>query len=353
MLTVSEYRDLSAVADIHDVWRELWWKTPQASFVQSVEWYERHCRRAGDTQRPRVFLVALAGRPVGLVPWVEKTVLSRVGRVRVLSDPLADHGFFHGPLGSKPELALEAALDHAQSDGRWDLLELRHVELRRSDPMRGVHRIDRPGTAGKVEESRVMVECRGDWVRYLRSRSDDVREKYQRSERTLCERGKLEHVRYRPEGTPLDDDDPRWDLFSEIERAEFGSYAKSDARRSLREMHASASASASVDLNLLRLDGKPIAWAYNYRCDGRIEMQRMRVTREFSSEFSSVAGCVLLGRMLCDGFRRGDESYLFDRQTSRTAGGWQTSQATSRRRLHFSRRGARAKFARFLGGFTR
>jgi hypothetical protein len=349
MLTVTEYNDLSAVAGIRDLWRELWWKTPRASFFQSVEWFERHCRRFAESQRPRVFVVAVAGRPVGLVPWVEKTVPFHVGRLRVLSDPLADQGFFRGPLGSRPELTREAALNHARSQKGWDGIELRQVQLHDCDRTLDVHRIDASKMPGAVEESRAIVECRGDWIRFLRSRPNDVREQYRRSERTLAERGELEHVRYRPEGTPLNDDDPRWELFSEVERGELASGSNADRRQVLREMHETAATIAGVDLNLLRLNRKPIAWAYNYRCDGRLELQRLQSV----DEYSPAARCVLLGRMLSDGFRRGDESYLFDRETSRTAGGWQTGRATSCRRMHYSRRGARAQFARFLGRFSR
>ena len=349
MLTVSEYSDLSAVAGIRGLWRELWWKTPKASFFQSVEWFERHCRGAADAQQPRVLVVAVAGRPVGLVPWVVKTARSRFGRLRVLSDPLADQGFSRGPLGSRPELTLEAALNHAQSQSGWDRIELRHVALRVGSRTPGKNRVDQPQMLGAVEESRAIVECHGDWVRYLRSRPDDVRDAYQRSEQTLTERGKLEYVRYRPEGTPLDDDDPRWELFSELEQTQSGADAESDGRRFLREMHETAAAIAGVDLNLLWLNGKSIAWAYNYRCDGRIEMQCLR-------RCGGIVLCGLVrafGRMLHDGFRRGDESYLFDRETSRTAAGWQTGRVTSGRRIHYSRRSARAQFVRFLGGFSR
>jgi hypothetical protein len=55
--------------------------------------------------------------------------------------------------------------------------------------------------------------------------------------------------------------------------------------------------------------------------------------------------------MLCDGFRRGDESYLFDTETSRLAAGWQTAQATSYRRIHHPRSGARV--VRLLAAFNR
>jgi hypothetical protein len=231
----------------------------------------------------------------------------------------------------------------------WDGIELRQVQLHDCDRTLDVHRIDASKMPGAVEESRAIVECQGDWIRFLRSRPNDVREQYRRSERTLAERGELEHARYRPEGTPLNDDDPQWELFSEVEGGQLASGSDADRRQVLREMHETAATIAGVDLNLLRLNGKPIAWAYNYRCDGRLELQRLYAV----DEYSPAARCVLLGRMLSDGFRRGDESYLFDRETSRTAGGWQTGRATSCRRMHYSRRGARAQFARFLGRFGR
>jgi hypothetical protein len=333
------------LAGIRSLWRELWWKTPKASFFQSVEWFENHCRRAAPLEQPRVLVVAVAGRPVGLVPWITKTVRSPFGRRRVLTDPLAQQGLFCGPIGSRPALTLQAALNHVQSQTSWDRLELRHLELQ--DCERTV--------SSTAEDSRAVVECHGDWVRYLRSRPNDLREEYRRSEQALAERGKTEHVRYRPEGAPLDDD-PRWELFNEIEQQEVGIRAKQAAGRltaeagngqDLREVHDAATAIAGVDLNLLRLDGRTIAWAYNYRCDGRIELQYLHA----AGEHASAASCVLLGRMLRDGFRRGDDSYLFDRETSRTAAAWQTGQATSRRSTHQTRRATR--LARFLPGFSR
>src|SRR5579863_4611692 len=92
MITVSEYTDISAVAQIRDLWRELWWKTPQASVSQSVEWFEHYCRHLGNSGRFRVLLVSIDRRPTGLVPWIEKRVRSGLSSVVVLSYPLADDG---------------------------------------------------------------------------------------------------------------------------------------------------------------------------------------------------------------------------------------------------------------------
>lgn len=357
MLTVSEYRDLASIDGIRNLWRELWWKTPRASFFQSVEWFENHCKRTADVQQPRVFVVYLAGRPLGLVPWVERCVRGSVGRLRVLSDAAADQGVSRGPLGARPDLTMETVLNYMRTDQRWDRLELGHVELGQAERARfepgdvekttEMRRFDPPQSGSKIEESRAVVECRGDWVRFLRSLPAHVRESYQRSERLLAERGKVDYVRYRPEGTPLNDDDPRWELVGELERTAGDDDAACDAHGFHRELHEAATSIAAVDLNLLRLNDKPIAWAYNYRCDGRIEIQRLWATGGPAAE----AACVLVGRMLCDGFRRGDESYLFNRATSRTAGGWQTGRVTSYRRLHYPGHGAR--FVRLLSGFSR
>ena len=289
MLNISQHCDLAAVDSIRDVWRELWWKTPQASFFQSVEWFEHRCRAAADVQQPRVFLVAAAGRPVGLVPWVEKSVLGCLGRRRVLSDPLVSQGFSCGALGSRPDVILKAVVDHARAERRWHRFEIRHTELDSAIGHDAVDQLQSPRMRDVAEDARVVVACRGDWVRYLRSRPLDVREQYQSAERILAAKGPLEYLRYRPEGTPLLDDDPRWELFRELEG--MPDAAGTEREGLLREVHEAAATVAGVDLNLLRLDGRPIAWAYNYRCDGRIEMQSLGT----AGPYSSAAASVLLG----------------------------------------------------------
>ena len=56
--------------------------------------------------------------------------------------------------------------------------------------------------------------------------------------------------------------------------------------------------------------------------------------------------------MLSDGFSRGDESYLFDRQGSQTAAGWQTGRVNRYLRVQYPRQGARLVRA-LAGAFTR
>jgi CelD/BcsL family acetyltransferase involved in cellulose biosynthesis len=348
MITVAEHFDLPALDRLRDLWRDLWWKTPNASFVQSFEAFDRLCTHAAQGERPRLFVVCVSGRPVGLAPWVEKTVRGRMGRLRVLTDGDPNLGLSRGPLGPNPRLTLETVTQYVERDRRWDRIDLRRVETTNGEGGQDNRRVDPAESQGTLEDSRVLIECRGDWVRYLRALPTHIRERYQDSERLLETKGRLECLRYRPEGSALHDDDPRWDLFGEIEQAERQLGNEFEREDLLHDLHKTAASIAGIDLNLLRLDGRLVAWSYNYRCDGRIEVERLRG----AGEFAIAAERVLLGRMLSDGFRRGDEGYLFDRQGSQTAAGWQTGRVNRYLRVQYPRQGARLVRA-LAGAFTR
>src|ERR1700733_3309832 len=132
MITVSEYNDAAGIAEIRELWRELWWKTPRASFFQSIEWFETSLRRRTVKERVRVLVVAAAGRPIGIVPLVIKRVSTRLGRLHVLTDSPDERGFFFEPIGPNPSTTLDAVFAHvAKTKVDWDLFELRHADVQR------------------------------------------------------------------------------------------------------------------------------------------------------------------------------------------------------------------------------
>lgn len=346
MITVAEYNDPAALASLRETWRELWWKTPNASFFQSVEWLENAYQQRFGNERLRVLVVSMQERPVGIVPFVVATAWSGVGPLRVLKYADAEASFFCGPVGPSPSITLDAALKHvAETDRDWDVIDVCHVDEPAFDCGRTRRALWLGGLAShrQIDGSRAIVECHQDWVRYWGSRSETTRDDYRRCEHELAERGRIEYVRYRPEGSPLGDDNPRWDLVEEIERN--SPATRRPIEKSInRPLHAAAVGIAGVDINLLRLDGRAIAWAYSYRCDGRIDVQRFGAV----AEYRSPAGAVLLGRMLRDGFRRRDERYVFDTETTLLADGWQTGRAIRFRSTHFASLGPRAQVARFV-----
>ena len=100
----------------------------------------------------------------------------------------------------------------------------------------------------------------------------------------------------------------------------------------LRETHAAAARTGCVDMNVLCLDGRPVAFVYNYFYDGRIYGLR----KGFDPEFSAIRPGMVLERMILeDGFRRGDTCYDLGVGSLDIKEPWQTAMATSYRFTHF------------------
>ncbi len=84
-------------------------------------------------------------------------------------------------------------------------------------------------------------------------------------------------VRVRP---AKDDGDPRWDLFAMCQQVALASWQATSTtgttlthervRHFLRDAHAIAAHNGMVDVNLLLVDGRPAAFAYNYHFQGRL-----------------------------------------------------------------------------------
>ena len=74
----------------------------------------------------------------------------------------------------------------------------------------------------------------------------------------------------------------------------------------LRETHEAAAAAGAVDLNLLLIDGVPVAFIYGYHYRGYVYGLRRGYDAERSREG---AGNVLLAYTLRDSFARGDRIY--------------------------------------------
>ncbi len=77
-------------------------------------------------------------------------------------------------------------------------------------------------------------------------------------------------------------------------------------RHFLRDAHAIAARNGMLDMNLLVVDGRPAAFAYNYHLHGRLT--GVRVGYDASLGVSGL-GTALLLRSIEDSFERGDVSF--------------------------------------------
>jgi len=318
-LLVAEINCIDQLAQFRQEWRELLRQTAGASFFQSLEWLEVYWRHCGEGQKLRVLAVFADDRPAGILPLVVQSEKSKVGPVRVLTFPLHEWGSFYGPVGPDPELTLTAGLEHIRRTPRdWDILELRWQGAVDTDPGQTQRAMLAAGFQSypTLWNRSAIVDLDGTWGSYWAGRKGAWLRRFHHAERKLSEQGSVSYVRYRPTGRAGDDNSPRWDLYDACEElarrswqgaATDGTTLSHEAVRGfLREMHETAAAAGAVDLNMLSLDGVPVALIYGYHYRGYVYGLRRGYDEDRSRQG---AGNVLLAYTLRDSFAHGDRVY--------------------------------------------
>ncbi len=353
---VHEVNDIHELAGYRLLWSSLLPQTQGATFFQSLDWLEVYWRHHGGGQRLRTLIVSSGDRPIGILPLVVRTERTRVGPVRVLTYPLHDWGTFYGPIGPNPTATLLVGLQHVRRTRRdWDLLDLRWVDAMGRDLGRTRRAMQAAGFRPRQQAwaRAAVIEMTGSWDGYWKSRPKRWRHNVRRLQRRLADRGEVTYLRYRPEGDAYGDGDPRWELYDACVRAARRSWQASSTTGTtlshrcvasyLRDTHAAAARTGALDLNLLTVDGKPVAFAYNYHYHGSVYGLRMG----FDPGLAAFGPEAVLGRMILeDSFRRGDHYYDMGAGSLQGKGPWQTSLATSYRYTHFPLAAPRAQLLR-------
>ncbi|MEQ8847364.1 GNAT family N-acetyltransferase [Botrimarina sp.] len=342
MIDAIEINDADALPAYARQWRELLRGTPRGSFFQSIEWLQAYARRAGDRERLRVVLVRSGGRLVGVAPMVERTERTAVGPIRVLTYPLDEWGVWYGPVGPNPSATLMVAMRLLSRGPRtWDVLAPCWVAHDGVDGGRTEHAMRLAGLAPHAAPHATTSVLRLDrfvgWDDYLARRPRKFRHEVQRKARQLERSARVEHVRWRPEPGGADD---RMDLYEEcVELSRRSWQAGSDTGNTLCdpevagllcEAHRGAARLGMVDLNLLRLDGRPAAFYYGYRSGGEL----LGLRTGYDARAASGAGAVLFARMVEDSFARGDTRLDLGPGPEAYKRRWRTATETSWRLSH-------------------
>ena len=347
MIHVEEINDIQRLADDRLLWNALLPQTPGGKLLHSPRLARtllaalRRPAAAADADRPR-------RSPAGGNPPPGRASANKRGWATCGRSPIrcTTGAPFYGPIGPNPTATLLAGLRHiARNPPR-----LGHAR----PPLGQCQRLrSRPRASGQWSKPAFVltpkfgniaprIELDGSWEDYWNGRDKKWRHNVERCSRRLHESGEVSFIRYRPQGAAAGDGDPRWDLYDAcVELAarswqggggETATLSSPGVRQFLRDVHAAAARSGNVDLNLLLLDGRPVAFAYNYICDGQIYGLR----KGFDPDFSTLRpGATLDKMMLEDGFRRDNRSYDLGVGSLEVKAPWQTSVATSYRLTHF------------------
>ncbi|PQO35354.1 GNAT family N-acetyltransferase [Blastopirellula marina] len=316
MLRVVEINEIEALATIRANWRKLWLETPYASFFHTLDWLRIYWRHFGRDQRLRVLIVLEGDQMVGVVPLTVVTETTRLGSVRVLTYPLSEWGSYYGPLGVDRYKVLSAAFRHIRETPRdWELFDLRWVAL---EDMEEDHSFAAMSSGGLIPHRGVwnetsLIDVPESWEKYLATRSPKFRSEIRRKTRRVRRQGRMEMIRYRPEGLAAGDGDPRWDLFGQAYHIALSSWQGSaihgntlshpDVSGFFRETHKAAAELGMLDLCLIYVDGRPAAFLYNYHRAGDVYGLR----RGSMPEIHELGiGTVATALTIEDSCRRGD-----------------------------------------------
>ncbi len=317
MIEVVEINDIGELQRYADAWSELLRLTPRASLFHSLEWLTTYWRHFGQDQQLRVLIVFDGDSVTGIVPLVVRREHKRIATLRVLTFPLHDWGSFYGPIAADPAAALAAALRHIRETPHdWDMIDLRWVPPEAQDSTEGALRSAGFRARRHIWKQIAVIETVGAWDDYLASRKQKFRNSIRRYERRLGELGEVTFERYRPLGTAAGDDDPQWDDFQQCVDLAARSWqgnstdgttlSHDSVSEFLRDAHQTAVRSGCLDLNLLRLDGRLVAFAYNYHCGGAVHGLRIGYDPDLAN-FG--VGKVLWTKTFRDSFQRGDRWY--------------------------------------------
>ena len=315
MIHVQEFNSIPDLVHLRPAWRQLFDQTRGASFFQSQEWLEVYWNHFGESQHLRLLVATQDDRAVGILPLVVRREDRRVGAVRILTYPLDDWGSYYGPIGPRPEETLQAALEHIQRTPKtWDMLELRWVDVTGTDQGHTARALREAGCNSypSVHEQTAIVQLTGTWESYQATRSRKWRSNYRRWEKKLRDTN-VSFERVRPRGEEHDDSGARWDIYEACESIAEISWQGSSTngttlthpkvRPFFREEHEAAARRGMVDMNLMRLNGEPVAFAYNYVHDGQVYGLRTGFDPSVSTYD---VGNLLFVYLIRDSFRRGD-----------------------------------------------
>lgn len=342
---VTEINDLEELDRLGLVWKCLLAETRQASFFQSLEWLRTWWRHWGQHQRLRVFVARSAGRYLGILPLAVRTEWTRGRRVRVLAYPSNDWGAFHSPIGPQPAATLATVLSHISRTKRdWDLLDLRWVN-RGSDAPRTESAMLAAGFSahGQPWSQSAIIDLAGGRHGYWSALGSRWRDTLARGEKRLAAAGELSYVRYRPLGAAFDDRDTRWDLYDACGQIAKRSWqgesyrgitpARTPISAFLHDAHRAAVHAGGLDLNLLLLAGRPLAFAYNYHFQGRVSVLRMGCDALATTDN---ALSVLMRHVIDDSFERGDTEIDLGPGPLDCKRHWRPALETSYRYTHFA-----------------
>jgi hypothetical protein len=286
MVEIVEVNDIDELAQYRMLWNSIFPGTPNATFFHTFDWLDTYWRHFGHEQKLRVLIAYSAGDALGILPLCVRTEPYRLGKFRVLTYPLDNWGTCYGPIGPNPTSTMMAAMQHLRRTPRdWDMMELRSVA---DDNTQGNKTARAMRVAGMFTEKQEyqrtsLVDIPAEWDEYLANKSQWLQHQFRRAIDLFGGRDS-EYIRHRPLPASEGDGDPSWDLYASCESVADAStqshMVKGNAltndrvREYFRASHAVAARLGMLDVHLLKVEERPVAFLYGCHYQGHVTALR-------------------------------------------------------------------------------
>lgn len=312
MITVRDLRGDTSPCHLRYLWQSLWARTPHASFRQMPDFLERQFRMATDPWR--ILVVSAFDRPVGIVPFLERSLQRSAGTFRVLATPESQWGFLPGIIGPHASTMLTAATRHLlEHDSSWDLIELPEIVDEEARPKWLPPAPEATGLTPFQRRQQLSrsIELPNRWEQFWAERPLLARQRLRELQGRCNRRGEVRFSRFRPQKTDAHGSQDVWsvlELLDSVVRQQPAERADeaNTTWHELRETLAAAADAGCADVALLLENSQPIAFAYNAHHNGHVETLQLLTDPRVPD-----AADLLIGHMLRDEIRRGDTQHLF------------------------------------------
>ncbi|MFK7777343.1 MAG: hypothetical protein QM501_04390 [Gimesia sp.] len=345
MITVAEINDIDRLDNIRLAWHSLLGKTKGVTFAHSPEWLEHYWDHFGEGLKLRVLLVTLGNKIIGIVPLVVKPVPTKMGTMRVLTNPLDGWGIFHGQIGSNPAATMVTAMRYLQSSKRdWDLIDFRYIDQEGHDHKRTSNAFKAVGFQGSQatwKQHPIINTQNTNWTSYLESRSKQTQLRIEMAEQIVSKTGQDIFYRSKLEDPSAPGWSPRWDLWSEFEQMNFtfgsqttlagGQYSKSRKLAFLKEIHAPAVRQGMARIDALFINHSLAVCAYGLQHAEGTDYLALGRRNDIPQE----AVTALIARMIQQSIQDGEHALNLALLSPQLANEWKNQNKSSYRCSHF------------------
>jgi CelD/BcsL family acetyltransferase involved in cellulose biosynthesis len=312
--------DFEAFEKLHPAWDILIENSPSQDVFLTWEWFYAWFRSYGRDSNIRVVTAWDKTELIGLAPFMlikQKKYGFTFRVLRTLSAPQCDVGGFL--IKNNALDTLSAIIDYlVVQKGQWDLLEFNQFYVNGLEAQTLIEKLPANGfTCHQTTNKHFYIPYEGNWDDYQAHLNSRFRKNLRRSQRGLDVLGKhtVQHVKGK---------EVTWDTIQAIievnRHATFPLICVSENDQALhRELIHVMAEKGWVDIYILTLDNKPIAYEYGFLYKGRMGDWRVGFDRRVDPTVS--VGVFLTMAVLKIGFDekqkeidflRGDEGYKND-----------------------------------------